>query len=236
MKQTVELLRGYAKKLIYVESNADLKNILTVMHVNEISLLPIIDHSKKVNIGVYKRKNITEAIISQNKSLAEIEKNDIKEEKLPEVDIRAPLNEAMEKLESSSAVLVRNENNEYELLITPRVISNFLRDYAEHYFIIETLENLIRKKIIEKQINYKDIDSHKFDKEFDDDPNKLDFGQYHLILSNKWEDFDLMNFDKDFVLKLIDDVRNYRNSLMHFRQDEKLTGLGQAKKLLKIFE
>ena len=175
-------------------------------------------------------------MLSLNKSLAEIEINDIKEEKLPEVDMISSLNEAMEKLETSSAVLVRNENKEYELLITPRVISNFLRDYTKHYFIIESIEKLIRKKIIEKKINYKDIDGEKFDKEMDDDPNKLDFGQYHIILSKKWEDFGLSNFDKNYVLKLVDDVRNYRNSLMHFRQDEKLTGLEQAKKLLKIFE
>ena len=52
MKQTVELLKGYAKKLISVDSSANFKQVLTIMHVSEISLLPIIENSMKKNSGV----------------------------------------------------------------------------------------------------------------------------------------------------------------------------------------
>lgn len=236
MKQTVELIKSYAKKLISVESSANFKQVLTIMHVYDISLLPIIDHSRKVNIGVYKRKKITEKIIAKNVNFAEIELSDLKGEKLPEVELCSLLNEAMEKLEFASAVLVKNENKEFEFLITPRVISNFLRDYSEHFFILENLEKAIRQKIIENKINYLTINKDKLEYSLPDDPNMLNFGQYQMILSNKWEDFNLVNIDKIFVLKLMDEVRYYRNSLMHFRLEEKPTGLEQAKKLLKIFE
>jgi len=41
---------------------------------------------------------------------------------------------------------------------------------------------------------------------------------YQLILNNLWDSFSsLQHLDKSMMTKLLEEIRNYRNDVMHFR-------------------
>lgn len=235
MIQRVKFIKSHAVKLISLDSSASLKDIITTMISEQISLVPIINHGGKSNNGVYKRKQIFEWLV-QNPgiSLESIDKSEFINDKLSEVDMETPLDVAMELLKKNPAILVKEEGV-YSALITPRVIANALDDYSKRFMVFESLEQSIRQLILKKNIDLSSISSDGLNKPIPNDVKKLEFSQYSIVLSKKWDDIGLV-YSKKMILNLLDSALKYRNALMHFRLDETTQGLVDAKKLIRLTE
>jgi len=195
----------------------------------------VIDQNGKKNIGVFERKRIFEWMLKNDgKELDDSNKKELKDEALPEVNLQTPLSEAMKLLHNKSAIIVKNEEGIFSHLITPRVIANALEDYAGRFMVYEALENLIRQRIVDHKITFNDIDVSSLDKPFPSVPEKMDFGQYSILISKKWNELGLDHLDKKTILSLMGSAQDYRNSLMHFRLEKDDSGLNDAKKLLNL--
>ena len=130
MNQTVEFLIPFAKRLICVDSSADLSLLKTKFLENNISL-PIIDNNGKKMLAFTEEKSVWEKLIAGDK----IDLKNLKEKRLPEVNESDSLFDAMNLLKHNSAILI-NEKNTYSKLITPRVVADALENYSEKFLIM----------------------------------------------------------------------------------------------------
>ena len=56
------------------------------------------------------------------------------------------------------------------------------------------------------------------------DLEKLTMMDYQLILNNLWDSFSsLKHLDKSMMIKLLEEIRIYRNDVMHFRLTDEVT-------------
>lgn len=223
MNQTVEFLLPFAKKLIYVDSSADISSLKTKFIEHNVSLLPIIDNKGSKNVGLYRRKEMWFRYANE----AKIDKKSIKEKKLPEVDINDNLFHAMNLLSTHSAVLI-NENNSFSKLITTRVVADALRDYSLKFLSIESLENKLRDIVRALKILHPDKLGDIVDSE-------LTFEQYKEFIGRYFADTIFKKLKKKEILKLIDDSRLFRNDVCHFKlHDNK--GVGSLNKFIGLID
>ena len=205
MNQTVEFLLPFAKKLIYVDSSADISLLKTKFIEHNVSLLPIIDNKGSKNVGLYRRKVMWSRYANEIK----FDQKSIKEKKLPEVDVNDNLFHAMDLLSRHSAVII-NENNSFSKLITTRVVADALRDYSHKFLSIESLENKLRDIVRALKILYPD-------KLVDVVDSELTFEQYKEFIGRYFDDTIFKNLNKKEILKMIDDSRLFRNDVCHFK-------------------
>ena len=140
----------------------------------------------------------------------------------------------MEKLNHRPSVLIRDEYGKYTGIITPRVLAEFLFEYSERFILIEKIEKKIRERIKEKKIQLNQIINELYDKPLPSDVNQLDFGQYAIVLSTKWEKLGMNSLSKKEFFSRLDSVRKYRNALMHFKSCDHLSGTESCKSLLNL--
>lgn len=234
MEKITKLIQQHAKKLVYVDSSASLKKICTLFLSEEISYLPIIDNGGTRTVGVYKRKDLfTRFIEDSNMSIDEVDKSEFKRSALVDFPEDKTLQEIMSLLVEHSALLLKSDGV-YTHLVTPKVVASALEKYSDQFLIYETLEKTIRILFKKQGIQLAELHHSNLDKPFPDKLDELDFGQYRIIFSRKWDSLGLMHLDKKTVMKLLDSARDYRNALMHFRLKEDSSGLEDAKKLNKI--
>jgi CBS domain-containing protein len=205
MNQTVEFLLPFAKKLIYVDSSADISLLKTKFIEHNVSLLPIIDNKGSKNVGLYKRKVMWSKYANEIK----FDEKSLKEKELPEVDVNDNLFHAMDLLSKHSAVLI-NENNSFSKLITTRVVADALRDYSHKFLSIESLENKLRDIVRALKILHSDKLSDVLDSE-------LTFEQYKEFIGRYFNDTIFKKLKKKEILKMIDDSRLFRNDVCHFK-------------------
>jgi CBS domain-containing protein len=205
MNQTVEFLLPFAKKLIYVDSSADISLLKTKFIEHNVSLLPIIDNKGSKNVGLYKRKVMWSKYANEIK----FDEKSLKEKELPEVDVNDNLFHAMDLLSKHSAVLI-NENNSFSKLITTRVVADALRDYSHKFLSIESLENKLRDIVRALKILHSDKLSDVVESE-------LTFEQYKEFIGRYFNDTIFKKLKKKEILKMIDDSRLFRNDVCHFK-------------------
>ena len=205
MNQTVEFLLPFAKKLIYVDSSADISLLKTKFITHNVSLLPIIDNKGCKNVGLYKRKVMWSKYANEIK----FDKKSIKDKKLPEVHIHDNLFHAMDLLSRHSAVLI-NENNSFSKSITTRVVADALRDYSYKFLAIESLEKKLRDIVRDLKVIHPD-------KLGDVAVSELTFEQYKELIARYFHDTIFKNLEKKEILKMIDESRLFRNDVCHFK-------------------
>lgn len=205
MNQTVEFLLPFAKKLIHVDSSADISLLKTKFIEHNVSLLPIIDNKGSKNVGLFRRKVMWSRYANEIK----FDKKSIKDKELPEVDINDNLFYAMDLLSRHSAVLIK-ENNSFSKLITTRVVADALRDYSHKFLSIESLEKKLRDIVRSLKISHPD-------KLGDILESELTFEQYKEFIGRYFNDTIFKNLKKREILKMIDDSRLFRNDVCHFK-------------------
>ena len=171
--KSVEFLLPFAKKLIYVDSSANISLLKTKFIEHNVSLLPIIDNKGSKNVGLYRRKVMWSRYANEIK----FDEKSIKEKELPEVDVNDNLFHAMDLLSKHSAVLI-NENNSFSKLITTRVVADSLRDYSHKFLSIESLENKLRDIVRALKILHPDKLSDVVDSELTFEQYKEFIGRY----------------------------------------------------------
>ncbi len=222
-------LERFAKPLICLDSSATIEAIQTKMFSTGVSTIPLISRGLKRNDHVVRRKTIWSWMYRNGGATPRLE--DVREPALPEVETGVSLATAMEKLDGSSAVLIRN-GKVFTHFLSPRVVANALRDYSEKFLVIEDLEIKINKRLalVSREEIAESLDN------YDVDLSKLTFSHYHKIFSKLWEKLVIEPFDKKLTLQLIDRVREYRNAVMHFRLDDSGEGEASSIELLNLLK
>ena len=151
----------------------------------DIPYLPIIDHKGKSNVGLYKRKDLFEWLIKNpGKEIDSVPKDKFKRKALPVIDINSSFNETVSIINSNSAILVKTDGK-FSHLISPRTVANALEKYSSGFRVFESLERLIRDKIIDNNIELTEIIDSASKKPLKSDPERLEFRHYSLIFEKK---------------------------------------------------
>ena len=225
-----------ARPLISLNSQSSLKDVYTKMISAQISLIPIIDNNGKNYRGYIRQKDLFKSMIDNNESFKTKVIDDflIKNKELRIVHEFMTLNDLMEKLNSRPSVLIRDESGKYTGIITPRVLAEFLFEYSERFILIEKIEKNIRERIKKNNIKLHEIINDLYNKPLPKNVNELDFGQYVVVLSKKWEELGLNSLSRKEFFSRLDSVRKYRNSLMHFKSCDHKAGTEDSRCLLNL--
>ena len=233
-----ELIRIFenARSLISANSQSSLKDVYTKMISKQISLIPIIDNNGKNYRGYIRQKDLFKSMINDNIAFKSKDINDflVVGKELRIVNELMTLNDLMEKLNGRPSVLIRDESGKYTGIITPRVLAEFLFEYSERFILIEKIEKKIRERIKKNKIQLNQIINELYNKPLPRDENQLDFGQYVVVLSKKWEELGLNSLSKKEFFSKLDSVRKYRNALMHFKSCDHKVGIENSKALLNL--
>jgi hypothetical protein len=200
-------------------------------------MVPILDRQRK-NMFVVRRKTILEKWM---KSGERPDLTSIKENSLPEICMNESLDLAMQKLHSNSAVLVRSDNGLITHFISPRVIANALEDYSVKFRVLERIEIQIRTILeristAELTIALNRNKEQNSDHIEEADLSKLTFADYVTAFSVLWEKLGLTSLDRKTVVNLIEEVRKFRNSVMHFHIVDGSDELQSAIKLERLLK
>lgn len=204
--------------LISVKKETSLVEAVTLMIKYNFSQLPILTSKNEV-YGLVSWKSIGKAL-----SLGKV-CNQVKDcyETVEVLNYDEPLFKAVKIILEKEVVLIKNYKKEISGIITATDIGEQFLILSEPFFIIEQIENLIRR-ILDDILTFDDINSvldvNKYDKEIKH-LSDLSFGHYVRIIENE-SLFKKLNIHIDRVIlqKMLAEVNIIRNEVMHFNPEE----------------
>jgi hypothetical protein len=182
-------------------------------------------------------------MIENQQKLPELD--EMKEKPLPDVNLGDPLEDTLDKIRSNSAVLLADEDGVFRKILTPKSVAESLYEYSTRYVKINNLENRLKDLINELSIEtikqclttvYEKISAGAGVEKRVPDLDKLTMWDYQQILIKLWDSFSsLQHLDKSMMNKLLEDSRNYRNDVMHFKlKDEAFEETNPCDQVLKM--
>ena len=138
------------------------------------------------------------------------------------LDQDAPFFEAVDTITEREVVLVRGKDRKITGIVTTSDLSREYHEMARPFLLLEEVEDRIRI-LITRNLSATEIRQAK-DPDDDtreiEDVDDLTFGDYVRLLESpeNWEKLRL-GIDRKLFVKLLDDVREVRNDVMHFRPD-----------------
>jgi hypothetical protein len=227
---TNELLVKSARNLVSATFQDDMKRMISVMLSHNVSMIPIVRGGKE-NLALIRRKRIWKYMIENQQKLPEID--EMKEKPLPDVKLGDPLEDTLDKISSNSAVLLADEDGVFRKILTPKSVAESLYEYSTKYVKINNLENRLKdlinglsKASVKKCLTteYQKYSNGVGVEKRVPDLDKLTMMDYQLILNNLWDSFStIQHLDKKTMNRLLEDSRNYRNDVMHFRLTDEVT-------------
>ena len=221
---TNELLVKSARNLVFAEFKDDMKRIISLMLSNNVSMIPIIPGGKE-NKALIRRKNIWKYMIENQQKLPELD--EMKEKPLPDVKVGDSLEDTLDKIRSNSAVLIADEDRVFRKILTPKSVAESLYEYSTKYVKINNLENRLKELI--NQLSTQDVKKclttgyYKYSVGTGSGRrvpsiDRLSMNDYKMIFDKLWDSFSsLKHLDKSMMIKLLEEIRIYRNDVMHFR-------------------
>ena len=138
------------------------------------------------------------------------------------LDQDAPFFDAVDTITEQEVVLVRGKDRKITGIVTTADLSSEYHQKAEPFLLLEEVEDRIRalisRNLSEEEIKQaRDPGDGKREIEGVDD---LTFGEYVRLLESRenWHKLRL-GIDRKLFVKLLNDVREVRNDVMHFRPD-----------------
>ena len=138
------------------------------------------------------------------------------------LDQDAPFFESVDTITEEEVVLIRGTDHTITGIVTTADLSREYHDKAEPFLLLEEVEDRIRI-LIGQHLSAEEIrgarDPDDETREIDD-VDDLTFGDYVRLLESpdNWEKLRL-GIDRKLFVKLLNDVREVRNDVMHFRPD-----------------
>lgn len=156
------------------------------------------------------------------------------------LDQDAPFFEAVDTITEREVVLVRGKDRKITGILTTADLSREYHQKAEPFLLLEEVEDRIRalisRNLSEEEIKQaRDPGDGKREIEGVDD---LTFGEYVRLLESE-ENWDKlrMGIDRKLFVKLLNEVREVRNDVMHFRPDSfEPEDLDQVRMLRSLLE
>lgn len=138
------------------------------------------------------------------------------------LDQDAPFFEAVDTITDEEVVLIRGTDRTITGIVTTADLSREYHEKAEPFLLLEEVEDRIRI-LIGRNLSAAEIRRVKDpadDGREIEDVDDLTFGEYVRLLESpeNWEKLRL-GIDRKLFVKLLNDVREVRNDVMHFRPD-----------------
>ena len=156
------------------------------------------------------------------------------------LDQDAPFFEAVDTITEREVVLVRGKNRKITGIVTTADLSREYHQKAEPFLLLEEVEDRIRA-LISGNLSDEEIkqarDPGDGEREIEG-VDDLTFGEYVRLLGSRknWDKLRL-GIDRKLLVKLLNDVREVRNDVMHFRPDSsEPEDLDQVRMLRSLLE
>ena len=212
----IRSLKAANKRPMRVKPDNLLKVATTIMQINNYSQLPVMTSERDVK-GVITWKSIG-ARLSLGRECEQVRQCMDPAIELPS---NTPLFEAIAPIAEHGYVLVRGEDKVITGIITAADISFQFMQLAGPFLVIGGIErhlrHLIRNKFTLEQLRKASDSKNKCHIK---GPNNLTLGGYCRLLENEgnWERLNL-NIERTEFINHLHEVRDIRNSVMHFNPD-----------------
>ena len=143
-------------------------------------------------------------------------------EEIRVLDLDAPFFEAVDTITEEEVVLIRGTDRKITGIVTTADLSREYHEKAAPFLLLEEVEDRIRI-LIGRNLSAAEIrrvkDASDDGREIED-VDDLTFGDYVRLLESpdNWERLRL-GIDRQLFVRLLNDVREVRNDVMHFRPD-----------------
>ena len=200
---------------VWVNPNDQLSRATTLMRFHDFSQLPIMENERRV-VGMISWRSIGEAYA-----------HGCKPEKVWEckedayiVEITRTLSDAMNEIHEYGYVLVRGEKSIITGIVTASDIAVQFKQLAHPFLLVGEIERYLRS-IIHGKFTVEDLNISSNSEKKISGPYDMTFGNYiHLFERNEnWDKLEL-SFDRKEFIRLLDEVREIRNDVMHFSLEE----------------
>ncbi len=213
--QRIQLLDSANTPPATVTREAQLKEAMTLMMMNNFSQLPVVSGSRTVH-GVITWESIGYGLTNGSESdlVKDFISNDV-----TILDYKTPLLDAISTILEKEFVLVQKSDKSLCGIVTLADISAQFLTVAEPFILLEQIENHIRQlldgKFLVNELNeYCKIGDMEREIEHIDD---LSFGDYVRIIEKPehWDRLQL-SIERTHFIKHLDKIREIRNDIMHF--------------------
>ncbi len=212
----VDILEAAHNSPTTVTPNDDLKTAITHMMSNDFSQIPVMEGQRQVK-GI-----LTWESIGSKTAMGQIS-NDVKVymERAEIIDGQQPFFDAVNVIARTGYVLVRGQDKIITGIVTASDLNDQFLQLAEPFLLVGEIESHIRRVIHGRFTREELVDiSRSSDNQTIDHIANLTFGDYcHLLEDPKrWEKLSL-KFDRTVFVKLLHEIRDIRNNVMHFNPD-----------------
>jgi CBS domain-containing protein len=221
-----QLLKG-KDELVKISGQTSVREALQIMFTNDFSQLPVVDGNGNLVGLVTEQTIISTYFHTQGKvSLLDFSVDNCVTQPIT-VSKDRDIFEALDRLKTYYAVLI-TENDKPIGILTAYDTTNFFRDLTEGLIFLEDIEVTLRQYIEEAFQTSHAIDAalvrafgqnkknlSRPAKEYE----KLDFGDHIRLITTEdnWEKFVRYFSPQDLFANLMDQARQVRNQLAHFR-------------------
>lgn len=210
------------KDLIWAEPSWSLGRVDSIMQTERISRIPVL-HGKTELKGTVHYRELAVCIRRANPddSLSQYRRIYEFNQDLGRIEENQSIFDAIRRLNRHTALLVYRNRNEPLTLLTSRTIADFMGTYAEPFMAVQELEQAIRGMV--SHLSQEDLNSVRFDtldgNQKNVDLGDLTFGEYAVLIGRCWNHLPIASLDKTVIFRHLDECREIRNELMHFRTD-----------------
>ena len=212
----IGVLGAANQKPTIVKPSASLSTATTLMLLNDFSQLPVIDGKKYRDVkGIISWKSIGSRLaLGHELKLA----NDCMDP-AKEIDIEAPLLDAIGDISEHGYVLVRGRENEITGIVTASDVTRQFIELAGPFLVIAEIEGHLRSLVHGKFTveQYKEASPNLEDGHIIAGSADLTLGGFCSLLQKpeRWHQLKLI-VDRTEFIRHLDTVREIRNDVMHF--------------------
>ena len=226
----VDSLPAAHNEPIGVAPDDPIQRATTIMRAEDFSQLPVMTTKTTVK-GVISWRSIGKA---HSEGQSPMYVRDCMEE-AHTIDTNTTLVDAMDQIRAYEYVLVLEKDHTLTGIVTATDLGDEFKKLAHPFLLVGEIEhrlrNMVRGRFTVKEFS----DAAKGKKEVKG-PDDLTLGDYCRLLEaeKSWKKLEV-NMDRKEFIKLLDEVRNIRNDIMHFSPDDfDPENLRQLKKLTRL--
>lgn len=217
---------------VTAQQDDPIANVLSRMLENDFSQLPVVDG--EIPLGMVTYEGILRGVRNFKTDVDQLYVRDVMES-APILHHEDDLFDLLELLKLKNAVLIEDMRGHLIGIVTSYDSTEYFRDRAEHLMRVEDIETTIKEIIlVAYTIDSDEIDQAKLSEavaKVDFRENKqgkrksyeeLSLGQYIslLLAKNTWSSFEpIFEISRDSVRHILEDIRDIRNDLAHFRSE-----------------
>ncbi len=216
---------------VTIKRDESIAKAWSLMVKHDFSQLPVVDADNRP-LGMVTSERILRAVNNFRAQLSDLHARDVMVEisKADLFDLEEDLFALLKQLKLTSAVLIVDQQNTLIGIVTSYDATEYFQNRAENLMRVEDIEVMVRDFVLsaytlddgsrdEEKLTQAVLEvSPKWQKPFD----QLSLHQYISMLTSeqKWSSFEpIFKMSRASLQGLLNDIRNTRNELAHFRKE-----------------